>query len=194
MNVNINGLINKKEKIINYINENKFDVINLHDIMIKDDYSVIQEIENTFMNSTKLFHGVATIIRNDLLKFQIKQMDIEDDIFKNRMIHIQIKTNNVINIINLHAPTGEDKDKTCFYEKFKKYIDKFKNQDLIITGDFNYVTSEKDRQTHKLYSYDKETNKIINFIILGHFMYVFPLFLSIFFPHNQAAPRGLLWT
>ena len=102
--------------------------------MIKDDYSVIQEIENktkgvTFMNSTKLFHGVASIIRNDLLKFQIKQMDIEDDIFKNRMIHIQIKTNYVINIINLYAPTGEDKDKTCFYEKFKKYIDKFKNQD-----------------------------------------------------------------
>ena len=88
MNVNINGLINKKEKIINYINENKFDVINLQEVMIKDDYSVIQEIENktkgvTFMNSTtKLFHGVATIIRNDLLKFQIKQMDIEDDIFK----------------------------------------------------------------------------------------------------------------
>ena len=79
------------------------------------------------------------------------------------MIHIQIKTNNVINIINLYAPTGEDKDKTCFYEMFKKYIDKFKNQDLIITGDFNYVTSEKDRQTHKLYIYDKETNKIINF-------------------------------
>ena len=168
LNVNINGLKNKKEKIITYINENKFDVINLQEIMIKDDYSVIQEIENktkgiTFMNSTKLFHGVATIIRNDLLKFQIKQMDYGDDIFKNRMIHIQIKTNNVINIINLYAPTGEDKDKTCFYEKFKKYIDKFKNQDLIITGDFNYVTSEKDRQTHKLYSYDKETNKIINF-------------------------------
>ena len=64
-------------------------------------------------------------------------MDIEVDIFKNRMIHIQIKTKNVINMINLYAPTSEDKNKTCFYEKLKKYIDKFKNQDLIITGDFN---------------------------------------------------------
>ena len=77
LNVNINDLINKNEKLIIYTNENKFDVINLQETMIKDDYSVIKEIENktkgvTFINSTKLFHGVATIIRKDLLKFQIK--------------------------------------------------------------------------------------------------------------------------
>lgn len=159
LNVNINGLHNKTDIMIQYINKNNFDIINIQEIKSKNDEMYLMEIENKtkglfFLNTNWSQHGVGILVRNQLLNFAIKQIEIKDDIFKNRLVHIQIKANEIINIINIYAPSdNKSNDKFQFYNKLKDYLNNYKSETIILSGDFNYALDKKDRE-HELYNFE----------------------------------------
>ena len=103
------------------------------------------------------------MIRNDILNFKTIQINNDIDEFKNRLLHIQIQTDEIVNIINIYAPAHtENLIKIRFYQKLKEYLSKYKNELIILTGDFNYVISKEDRLKGYDY-YDIRINKMMNF-------------------------------
>ena len=167
LSINVNSLRNKKEKIINIINKNNYDVINFQEIKSNNNEMYLKEIENKtngifFLNSNIHIHGVETLIRNNQLNFKIKQLEINENCFKNRIVHIQIQSPEIINIINVYAPSDHHNDtKRLFYSKLNMYLNKFKDQTLILCGDFNFVEEDIDRVNGKIIN-DKVINKAIN--------------------------------
>ena len=117
-----------------------------------------------FINSSHSQHGVLTLIRNDILNFKTIQINNDIDEFKNRLSHIQIQTDEIVNIINIYAPAHtENLIKIRFYQKLKEYLSKYKNELIILTGDFNYVISKEDRiKGYDYYDYIR-INKMMNF-------------------------------
>ena len=84
-------------------------------------------------------------------------------IFLNRSLHIQIETDETINIINIYAPVSRvNLDKFYFYQKLKEHLSKFKNQIIILSGDFNFVTDKDDRE-NGFDHWDRKINNLINF-------------------------------
>ena len=169
LNVNINGIKSKYEKIVEYINNNKYDIVNLQEVHLKrKETNIISKLEDdtksfAFINSSHSQHGVITLIRNNILQFKTKQIESKENEFLNRFLHIQIETDEIINIINIYAPVnGQNYEKLYFYQKLKEHLSKFKNQIIILSGDFNYVTDKEDRENGFDY-WDKRLNNIINF-------------------------------
>ena len=56
-----------------------------------------------------------------MLDSTIKDIDIQENIFNNRLVHIQIQTDEIINIFNIYAPV-EILPKTEFYSKLNNYL------------------------------------------------------------------------
>ena len=104
-----------------------------------------------------------TLICNDSLNFKTTQINNDIDEFKNILLHIQIQTYEIVNVINIYAAAyTENLIKVRFYQKLKEYLSKYKNELTILTGDFNYVISKEDRVKGYDY-YDIRINKIVNF-------------------------------
>ena len=89
LNVNINGIKSKYEKYIEYINNNKYDVVNLQEVHLRrNEKHIISKLEDdtksfAFVNSSHSQHGVITLIRNNILHFKTKQVaSNEDDFFE----------------------------------------------------------------------------------------------------------------
>ena len=76
---------------------------------------------------------------------------------------MQIQTDENKNIINTYAPVNNDnQSKLRFYNKLKEYLYKFKNQIIILSGDFNYVTCNNDR-TKGMQYLDQLINNIMDY-------------------------------
>lgn len=172
LSINVNSLKNKKDKLIEKINKNNFDIINFQEIKSNDNEIYLKEIENKtngifFLNSNLNIHGVGILVRNNLLNFKIKQLEVNENCFKNRITHIQIQSSEIINIINIYAPSDHHNDtKRFFYSRLNIYLNKYKNQSLILCGDFNYVEDDIDRINGKTTN-DNVINKTINFNDFG---------------------------
>ena len=172
LSINVNSIRNKLEKLIDKKNKNNFDIINFQELKSNNNETYLKEIENKtngifFLNSSLNIHGVGILVRNNLLNFKIKQIELNENCFKNRVVHIQIQSSETINIINIYAPSDHHNDiKRYSYSKLNTYLNKYKNQTLIICGDFNYVEENIDRINGKAIN-DNVINKTINFKDFG---------------------------
>lgn len=104
---------------------------------------------------------MAILIRRDLLNMKIIEIKNEENL-KNRLIHIQIETNETINIINLYAPAKGYLLKKNFYQDIKNYLNQYNKESIFLLGDFNYVQEQNDRLSTKFQDYDIMINKIFN--------------------------------
>ena len=168
LNVNIDGLQAKNEILIKYIKENNFDIVNLQEVKFTKKNAFTDKLEKEtkgflYSNSNYIHHGVATLVKNSILNYKIQQIEIKDEIFRNRVLHLQIQAEEIFNIINIYAPVNNDNlIKLRFFNKLKEHLYKFKNQNIILTGDFNYVSRNIDRETGMNYL-DKLINTIMDY-------------------------------
>ena len=84
LNVNINGLQSKHKNLIDYINKNNFEIINLQEVKITKKSEVINILEKQtksclYLNSKRSQHGVATLVRNNIINFKIKNVENKED-------------------------------------------------------------------------------------------------------------------
>ena len=113
----------------------------------------------TFINSKLSKHGVAIIVRKIALNFKIREIELNQIMFKNRICHVQIQTKETVNIINVYAPSGDDQDKVTFFRSLQDYLSLYKSSTIILLGDFNYVLDNNDRINHLL-PYDKKIHNV----------------------------------
>ena len=168
--ININGLKKHHLLLIQYILKNNIDICCIQEVLCKRNDSIFNKIEKEtkgifYVNSNYHQHGTAILIRGKLLDSNIKNIDIQENIFNNRLVHIQIKTEEIINIFNIYAPV-EIIPKTEFYLKLNNYLTNYFHDINILLGDFNYVSDNKDRN-HSLNYYDKKISKIFNYNTLN---------------------------
>ena len=157
--LNINGLKKQHSLLIQYILKNDIDICCIQEVLCKNNESIFNKIEKEtkgifYVNSNFSQHGTAILIRGKLLDSNIKHIDIQENIFNNRLVHIQIKTEEIINIFNIYAPI-EIIPKTEFYLKLNTYLNNYFHDINILLADFNYVSDNKDRN-HTLNYYDKK--------------------------------------
>jgi len=90
--------------------------------------------------------GVAFIINNDYIKDKTENQWNYTVIIKGRVLTIQIKRNEQeYTIMNVYMPNRQ-KEKIKTINEIKEHIKKIENpNNLIITGDFNFVTDALDR-------------------------------------------------
>ena len=72
----------------------------------------------------------------------------------NCVTHIQITSNETINIFSIFAPSKCNTPKIIYYKQLKEYLNNYRDQILFLGGDFNYVESKQDKQNNLTY-YDK---------------------------------------
>ena len=147
--LNINGLECKKDRLIELLKQNKFDILCIQEthIIKKETFSLIEKSTNTFgfysAPDIANFSGVAIFMGRGLHGFQIKNNNIDNPTLKYRIMHISIHADTIFHIINVYAP-AKKQFQIPFYEALCKYIFKYKNQNLIILGDFNFTEYEED--------------------------------------------------
>jgi len=90
--------------------------------------------------------GVAFMINNDYIKDKTENQWNHTVIIKGRVLTIQIKRNEQeYTIMNVYMPNRQ-KEKIKTINEIKEHIKKIENpNNLIITGDFNFVTDALDR-------------------------------------------------
>ena len=164
--ININGVQANYKNLQSYILEQNFDILCLQEIRCKQTNLILSRLEKEtrgiiFCYAGWEFQGTAILIRNDISKFQIKDIKSSDPFLKNRLSHLQIISKEIINIINVYAPTGHNEERKIFYNSLNKHINKFKNDTIILCGDFNFVENKLDR-IGKLISYDIALTKIFD--------------------------------
>ena len=109
-----------------------------------------------FINSNYGSHGVGILVRNNIKQFTVKEISNKEDIFINRVLHLQIETEEILDIINIYAPVNEENQiKPGFFQKLKEHLNKYNYQTTILTGDFNFVTNDQDRNKG-MYKFDKK--------------------------------------
>ena len=169
--LNINGLENKKARLIDLMNQNEFDILCIQEthIVTKESFNFIEKTTNTFgfisAPDTPNYTRTAIFLGRGLHGFQIKNINIETPSVKYRVLHISIHAITIFHIIYIYAPARKE-HKAPFYREFFKYIAKLKNQNLIILGDFNFVEYDEDRFLGSNIQ-DKTITKMCTFKTLG---------------------------
>jgi len=107
-------------------------------------------------NSNNSKVGVTFVINNDDIKENPENQWNYTIVIKGRVSIIQIRKNNQdYTIMNIYM-SNEQKEKIETINKIREHIRKIKDQNnLIITGDFNFVTDALDRSPPH-----KDNNKI----------------------------------
>lgn len=164
--INVNGIKLHHEKLIDFINEENIDITCIQELHTGSTDSIFTKIEKAtkdffYINSKLKTSGVAILIRNTILNFQIEILTTTEKSFQNRLIHIQIKAAETINIINIYAPACNVHEQLQFYKDLKMYLQKFTKNITFLLGDFNYATDDIDR-TGNLHYYDTKVKEIFN--------------------------------
>ena len=162
---NVNSVRARISNIIEYIKQDKPDILLLQEIKTQDEnfpYDEFKTLEyNSYVYGQKSYNGVAIISKIEVKN--IKKNLISDDLKQSRVItgEIQIKRSK-INLINIYVPNGNPID-TEKYEYKKKWLNNFilnikkelsKNSKLLIAGDFNIIPEEIDVYDFKRYEND----------------------------------------
>ena len=152
---NVNSVRARISNIIEYIKQDKPDILLLQEIKTQDenfpydDFSALDYESHVF--GQKSYNGVAIIskhklenIRTDLIKDKLKQ---------SRIISAEVKYKKKdMQIINIYTPNGNPVD-TEKYTYKKEWLDSLikqlktlskKNENIILGGDFNIIPSEED--------------------------------------------------
>ena len=162
---NVNSVRARINNILNYINNDKPDVLMLQEIKTQDINFPYEEFKKlgytSYVFGQKSYNGVAIISKNNLK--DINKDFIIDDLKQSRIItgEIQLKKKK-IELINIYVPNGNPVD-TDKYNYKKKWLTKFiasikkkllKNSNLLIAGDFNIIPEEIDVYDFKRYEND----------------------------------------
>jgi exodeoxyribonuclease-3 len=162
---NVNSVRARLENILEYIKDDKPDVIFLQEIKTENINFPSEEFKKmgyeSFVFGQKSYNGVAF-----LSKIKIENINlnfIKDELKQSRIItgDIILKKKK-IKLINIYVPNGNPID-TDKYEYKKKWLDKFLKSikktlstetNIIISGDFNIIPDEIDVYDHKRYLND----------------------------------------
>ena len=162
---NVNSVRARLENILEYIKDDKPDVIFLQEIKTENINFPSEEFKKmgyeSFVFGQKSYNGVAFLSK---IKIEnIKLNFIKDELKQSRIItgDIILKKKK-IKLINIYVPNGNPID-TDKYEYKKKWLDKFLKSikktlstetNIIISGDFNIIPDEIDVYDHKRYLND----------------------------------------
>ena len=170
--ISINGLDSRKNTLIQYMNQNNFDIYCIqetHKVSLQN-FNYIEKNTNTlgFLSTAskveKDYRGVAILVGRALQQFKIQNLNIDIPSLKHRMMHISILAEEEINIINIYAPVKYI-EKSDFYEYLKKYLTKIKNKQIILLENINDKVlgfDYADKRINKMYG-PKELNLIDTF-------------------------------
>ncbi len=162
---NVNSVRARINNILEYIKQDKPDILLMQEIKTPDDNFPYAEFEKIGFSSNvfgqKSYNGVAIISKIDVRN--IKKDFIKDNLKQSRVITGEIKIKEKkIELINIYVPNGNPID-TEKYEYKKIWLKKFienikkklvKNPNLIIAGDFNIIPEENDVYDFKRYEND----------------------------------------
>ena len=162
---NVNSVRARINNILEYIKQDKPDILLIQEIKTQDENFPYAEFEKIGFSSNvfgqKSYNGVAIISKIDIKN--IKKDFIKDNLKQSRVITGEIKfREKKIELINIYVPNGNpiDSDK---YQYKKDWLKKFvssikkkliKNPNLIIAGDFNIIPEENDVYDFKRYEND----------------------------------------
>ena len=162
---NVNSVRAKINNINDYIKLSKPDVLMLQEIKTENKnfplYDFKQLGYESYIYGQKSYNGVAF-----LSKIKLNDVNtgfIKDKLNQSRIIEGDIKIKNkLIKLINVYVPNGNPVD-TEKYDYKKIWLDSFlkevkkalkKNQNIIISGDFNVIPEEIDCHDHLKYQND----------------------------------------
>ena len=162
---NVNSVRARINNILEYIKQDKPDILLIQEIKTQDENFPYAEFEKIGFSSNvfgqKSYNGVAIVSKIDIKN--IKKDFIKDNLKQSRVIAGEIKfKEKKIELINIYVPNGNpiDSDK---YQYKKDWLKKFvssikkkliKNPNLIIAGDFNIIPEENDVYDFKRYEND----------------------------------------
>ena len=162
---NVNSVRARINNILEYIKQDKPDILLIQEIKTQDEKFPYDEFEKIGFSSNvfgqKSYNGVAIVSKIDIKN--IKKDFIKDNLKQSRVITGEIKfKEKKIELINIYVPNGNpiDSDK---YQYKKDWLKKFvssikkkliKNPNLIIAGDFNIIPEENDVYDFKRYEND----------------------------------------
>ena len=162
---NVNSVRARINNILEYIKQDKPDILLIQEIKTQDENFPYAEFEKIGFSSNvfgqKSYNGVAIISKIDIKN--IKKDFIKDNLKQSRVITGEIKfKEKKIELINIYVPNGNpiDSDK---YQYKKDWLKKFvssikkkliKNPNIIIAGDFNIIPEENDVYDFKRYEND----------------------------------------
>ncbi len=162
---NVNSVRARINNILEYIKQDKPDILLIQEIKTQDENFPYAEFEKIGFSSNvfgqKSYNGVAIISKIDIKN--IKKDFIKDNLKQSRVITGEIKfKEKKIELINIYVPNGNPID-TEKYQYKKDWLKKFvysikkkliKNPNLIIAGDFNIIPEENDVYDFKRYEND----------------------------------------
>ena len=162
---NVNSVRARLENILNYINDIKPDILLLQEIKTQEENFPKEAFKELGYQSNvhgqKSYNGVAIISKNNLTNVDTEL--IKDELKQSRIISADIKfKSKIIKLINIYVPNGNPIDSKK-YDYKKNWLDLFvksikkiikKNQNIIITGDFNVIPEDIDVYDSKRYKND----------------------------------------
>ena len=182
---NVNGLKNKrapsyqnKIDVINSILENikSTKIFNLQETHFSDDsdhlditniYNHMYNFINTNSYREDPFSGILLLIRNT------EEIISQDIIIPGRLIHVKIQNvidKKILNIFSIYGNSGNSEKQKSLISSLERKIKLESLENIIVLGDFNFVTSSLDRNTNKLNGIDINTSRVWN-----HFEQLFDL-------------------
>ena len=82
--------------------------------------NTIKKKKNLYSKSIYIQYEVATLGGNEAFNYKIKRIEIKDDIFRKKLLHIQILADIILNKIDIKAPVNNNNQmKTRFYDEIK---------------------------------------------------------------------------
>ena len=167
--VNVSGLEQTIQKTVNMVQQNNIDILCFQEVhILSDQQRNVRENDLKgilYCNACEQRSGTAILVRKYSAIFKIEHLKITNYALINRITHIRIHTNKIIDIVSIYAPANREQ-KLPFYDHFQQYISQFKDRILIIAGDFNYVENAGDR-TPKSISVDNGIKKRFKSVELG---------------------------
>ena len=128
--ININDLTKRQNQVINFVQDNDIDVLFVQEVHLigKED---VHKIENevsgiTYLNSQSQWTRTAKIIRKNLQNLQINRVENDKIRLQNRLTHIQVITQETLNIISVYCPADDEKDD--FFQDLNNYLDTYQGE------------------------------------------------------------------
>ena len=130
------------------ITEKFLDVVYIQEVHLieQNDIHDLEKLTSgiLFLNSNDGYLGTAILLRRNLQNMQVKHIEIKQQSLQNRVMHLQIISNDVLNFINVYCP-ADHYDKDYFFKDFNIYLENLAYKKIILAGDFNFIENVEDR-------------------------------------------------
>ena len=162
---NVNSIRARIDNIIQYIQEEKPDILLCQEIKTQDQFFPKEDIKKigyeSYIFGQKSYNGVAILSKHEIKN--VTKNFISDDLNQSRIITGEIEVKKKKNdIINIYIPNGNPVNTEKYIYK-KNWLKKLifsvkkrlmKNSNIIIAGDFNIIPEEIDVYDFKRYEND----------------------------------------